>query len=326
MEHPRRDEPGGEPSGFPVARLPGDPLPEGQGTTPQQPPPALRTPCRSSPRGLVAPPAAPDADGPSWATYSAPMRGADDSADPALHPRFWEAQLEAARRGSLAWGFAAFFVGYGAFYLAGQVVSAVMPSRESGFDPADPPALGPLLLLVFVPNLLLGLVPAIFSWVRGNGVRADFGIVPRLRDVKVGLACGGVALLLSFVLGLIMVAINGQPPETGISRLMQGEKSVWLFLFALFAFLGAPLTEELLMRGALWGALEHYRVPRYAILLLTTLIFAFIHQEVWRTPVLFVGGLAMGAARMITGRTGASVIAHATNNFLPALLLFAAAG
>lgn len=243
-----------------------------------------------------------------------------------LHPRFWEAQLESARRGSLAWGFAAFFVGYGGYYVAGLILSAVRPGHTGGFDPTKPPDTGPLLLLAFAPNILLGLVPLVFSWWRGHGPRSDFGILPHRRDLKVGLACGGVALLGSWTLTLVIIALSGPPPETDLARLMQGERSVWLFLFALFAFLGAPLTEELLMRGALWGALEHYRIPRYAILLLTALIFALVHQEVWRTPVLLFGGLAIGYARMITGRVAASMIAHATNNFLPALFLFAAAG
>lgn len=255
-----------------------------------------------------------------------PMPPAEDTTDADLHPRFWEAQLETARRGSLAWGFAAFFIGYGGYYLVVLILHAIRPARANGFDPTAPPNTGPLLLLAFAPNILLGLVPAAFSWWRGNGLRSDFGILPKRRDFKVGLACGAIALLGSWVLTVVIIAISGPPPETDLTRLMQGERTVWLFLFALFAFLGAPLTEELLMRGVLWGALEHYRIPRYAILVLTSLIFALIHQEVWRTPVLFVGGLAIGAARMITGRVATSMIAHATNNFLPALLLFAVAG
>ncbi|MCI2419220.1 CPBP family intramembrane metalloprotease [Saccharopolyspora sp. K220] len=258
--------------------------------------------------------------------FAQSMGPAQDTTDENLHPRFWEAQLEAARRGSLAWGLAAFFIGYGGYYLAVLILNAVRPERANGFDPTAPPQTGPLLLLAFAPNILLGLVPAVFSWWRGRGLRSDFGILPKLRDLKVGLACGGIALLGSWMLTLVIIAIYGPPPETDLARLMSGERTVWLFLFALFAFLGAPLTEELLMRGALWGALEHYRIPRYAILILTALIFALIHQEVWRTPVLFVGGLAIGMARMITGRVAASMIAHATNNFLPALLLFAVAG
>nr|WP_188986272.1 type II CAAX endopeptidase family protein [Saccharopolyspora subtropica] len=243
-----------------------------------------------------------------------------------MRPRFWEAQLEAARRGSLAWGFAAFFLGYGGYYLTVLILNAVHPGRRGGFDPATPPNTGPLLLLAFAPNILLGLVPAVFSWWRGRGLRSDFGIRPTRRDVRVGLVCGLCALLGSWTLSLVIIAVSGPPPETDLARLMQGERTIWLFLFALFAFLGAPLTEELLVRGALWGALEHYRIPRYAILVLTAMIFALIHQEVWRTPVLFVGGLAIGAARMITGRVAASMVAHATNNFLPALLLFTVAG
>jgi uncharacterized protein len=253
------------------------------------------------------------------------MGAVQDNRDANLHPRYWEAQLEAARRGSVAWGFTAFFVGYGGFYLVSLIVSGLFPSRASGFDPTRPPDLGPLLLLAFAPNVLLGLVPALFSWFRGRGLRSDFGIVPTLRDVKVGLACGAVALLASLLLGAVLISLSGPPPEERISQLAHGPKSIWLLLFLLFAFIGAPLTEELLMRGALWGALEHYRVPRAAILVLTALIFAFIHQEIWRLPVLFVGGIAIGTARMITGRVGASMIAHATNNFLPTLVLFAMA-
>lgn len=254
--------------------------------------------------------------------YLQPMRRVDGTAD--LHPKFWEAHLEAARRGSLAWGFAAFFLGYGGYYLAVVILGAVR-EPDGGFNPSQPPNTGPLLLVAFAPNILLGLIPAVFSWWRGHGLRADFGILPRRRDVKVGLICGLCALFGSWMVTLVVIAVTGPPPESDLTRLMQGDRTVWLFLFALFAFLGAPLTEELLMRGALWGAMEHYRIPRVAILILTSVIFALIHQEVWRTPVLFVGGLAIGMARMITGRVSASMVAHATNNFLPALLLFAVA-
>lgn len=252
-------------------------------------------------------------------------RGPVSPGAPQLRSTFWEADWEAARRGSLAWGLIAFFVGYGGYYLAGLIITAVRPQHAHGFDPSQPPNTGPLLLLAFAPNILLGLVPCVVSWCCGNGPRSDFGILPRRRDFKVGFTCGLCALFGSWIVTLVIMAMAGPPPESDITRLMQGSRSVWLFLFALFAFLGAPLTEELLMRGALWGALEHYRIPRYAILVLTSIIFALIHQEVWRTPVLFAGGLAIGTARMITGRIGASMVAHATNNFLPALLLFAVA-
>jgi membrane protease YdiL (CAAX protease family) len=242
---------------------------------------------------------------------------------PPTPPR--EEQAESAVRGNLAWGVAAFVFGYGGYYLVGLLVSGALPGHAPGFDPARPPSLSPLLLLAFVPNIMLGLIPAVFSWWKGRGLRSDFGIVPTRRDVKVGLACGISALVASSALGLVLIRVSGAPPDERISQLTQGPKSIWLLLFALFAFIGAPLTEELLVRGALWGALEHYRIPRGSILMLTALIFALIHLDLWRLPILFVGGLALGYARMRTGRIGASMVAHATNNFLPALVLFAAA-
>ncbi|WHT18057.1 type II CAAX endopeptidase family protein [Crossiella sp. CA-258035] len=263
---------------------------------------------------------------PSWSAYSAPMRGVDQNQNPYLHPRFYEAQQVAATRTSVHWGILVFVLGYGAFHLVGLVISSVMAGQVSGFDPAEPPVLGPLLLLSFVPNLFLGLVPAIASWWKGSGLRRDFGIVPTLRDVKVGLVCGVISIGAAFLINLIVFGLRGEPsaPSSGLVATNEG-RTIWLALFALFLFLGAPLTEELLTRGALWGALEQYRVPRFAILVLTALVFSLMHQEPERTLGLFAQGIAMGWARMLTGRIGASIVAHAVNNLLPAALIFFAA-
>ncbi|GGM39856.1 membrane protein [Longimycelium tulufanense] len=258
------------------------------------------------------------------------MREVAEGHDPRLHERYWEAQLTAATRGALHWGFLAFFLGYGGFYLANLILTVALSRHVAAFDPVDPPQPGPILLVTFIPNALLGLAPAILSWTRGQGLRRDFGIIPTWRDLRIGLACGAISLGGALLFGLFLDKLPGNhpPPDSGVdglARLAEGQ-TLWLALYALLIFLGAPLTEELLMRGALWGALEHYRVPRYAILLLTALIFAFLHEEPFRTPALFFQGIAIGAARMITGRVATSMIAHAVNNFLPALVLFALLG
>lgn len=226
--------------------------------------------------------------------------------------------------GRAHWGFLAFFTGLGGYHLVTLIFTAATADRFAEVDVTAPPVLGPLLLLVFVPNVLLGLGPVVVSWARGQGPNRDFGLVPTARDVKVGLAAGGAALLAAWLLGALLLRIN--PDRSGsLDRIgaLSGGRTIWLAAAALFVFLGAPLTEELLTRGALWQALAHYRIPRIAILALTALVFAFLHEESWRVLSLFAQGLAIGSARMVTGRVASSVVAHATNNLLPAVYLYA---
>jgi uncharacterized protein len=260
-------------------------------------------------------------------TYPTAMGGIQVGDERFLHERDWEGQLAAAERGPMSWGIPAFFLGYGSFYVAGLIISAVFASLAVHLDTIPSADRGPLVLLALAPNLLLGLGPAVMSWWKGQGLRRDFGIVPTRRDLWIGALCGLVALGLGVLVNILLqnlVFKNSTPANNAVQQLsgLSGGRSVWLAIAALFVVLGAPLTEEILVRGALWGALEHYRIHRYAVLALTSLLFAFMHQEPTVTLALFCQGVAIGTARMITGRIGASMIAHATNNLIPALLLF----
>lgn len=224
------------------------------------------------------------------------------------------------------WGFLAFFAGLGGYYLVSLVMAALLTGGVDVLPAQEPLEVGPIILLAFLPNLLLGLGPVLGSRLRGRGLRADFGLIPNARDVKVGLACGGFALLAGYLLNLVLLAAYGtedisSAPLVDLASGL-GEEMLWLVLAALIVVLVAPLTEELLFRGALWNAVTCYRVPQWAVLLLTALVFAQVHGEPTRVIALFGQGVAIGAARMVTGRTGASVVAHAANNLPPALLLF----
>jgi CAAX protease family protein len=211
----------------------------------------------------------------------------------------------------LRWGLPAFLLGFGGYYLVSLVIIV--------FLPASTVQSGPSLVLPLIANLMLGLVPAWYSARRGRGVLADFGFLPTRRDVLVGLVCGAVSVVLGITLSVLVSRILHSAQEP-ISTHVDG----WLLTYVVFLVIGAPITEELLVRGALWGALEHYRVPRSTILALTALIFAFLHLDPGRLLSLFAQGLAIGVARLITGRIGASMVAHATNNLLPAIATLAA--
>ncbi|EHK87287.1 lysostaphin resistance A-like protein [Saccharomonospora azurea] len=221
------------------------------------------------------------------------------------------------------WALLAFIASLGVYYALALLLSGFAFHGRIGL--AD---LGPLILLAFVPNLLLGLGPVVASRRWGRGVRADFGLRPTGRDLRVGLACGGFSLLAAYVLNLVLMQVYGNrylsDSTTDVLRGMSSSIG-WLVFAALVVVVAAPLTEELLFRGALWTGLAHYRVPPWVILVLTALVFAQVHGEPERTLALLGQGIAIGAARLITGRVSASVIAHATNNLPPALLLFGGA-
>lgn len=222
------------------------------------------------------------------------------------------------------WGFLTFFGALAGYYGLSLLLSALVLRGDEDFGPVRLPELGPLVLLAFLPNLLLGLIPAFGAYRWGGGLRGELGLMPTLRDVRVGLACGGFALLVGFLVSLLLLQVYGRKRLSDpLSEVFESISTDigWLVVAALIVVVGAPLTEELLLRGALWNGLEHNRVQPWVVLLLTAVVFAQLHGEPLRTPALLGQGIAIGAARMITGRVGASVVAHATNNLPPALVL-----
>jgi membrane protease YdiL (CAAX protease family) len=209
---------------------------------------------------------------------------------------------------ALSWGLPAFLLGFGLYYVVSLLIIGFLPAP-------DGPRAGARLLVPFIANLFLGLVPWWFSRRRGRGARTDFGLLPNRRDFEVGVSWGIGSLIVGLLISLLLSHLI--PPQTSqVSTHLDG----WLVGYSLFLVIGAPITEELLVRGALWGALEHYGVPRLTILVLTALVFAFIHLDPSRLASLFAQGLAIGGARLVTGRVGASMVAHATNNLLPGIV------
>lgn len=233
---------------------------------------------------------------------------------------------EGSRTRVAHWGFLAFFVGLGVYHLVTLVMTALR-SGHASVDPLELLDVGPLLLLAFLPSVLQGLAPVLASRRWGEGPKRDFRWVPGLRDVKVGLVCGAVALGAGYLINLVLLGLYGTDrvsdgPLSDLAQNDEGDTKLWLALAAVVVIVATPLAEELLMRGALWKALEYHRLPQWVILVLTAVVFAYLHGEPTRTIALFGQGVAIGWARRRTGRVGASFVAHAVNNVPAALLLF----
>ncbi|GAB3552030.1 membrane protease YdiL (CAAX protease family) [Actinopolyspora lacussalsi] len=215
------------------------------------------------------------------------------------------------------WGFGAFFLAEAVFVLVSVGLAALVGDfGEQGW-------MGPVFVLVLMaPTVLAGLVAVVATMVRGNGPVRDFGLRWRRSDVRTGLIIGFCGLVLSTVASALWTRwVGADQANSAVGSLLEDIRlpPVLAVIIFLHVWLIAPVCEELLYRGLLWGAMERLRFSQLTVFLLTTAIFAIGHFEPARTLLLIVIAIPIGLARLVTGRLTASVVAHQVNNFLPAL-------
>ena len=185
-------------------------------------------------------------------------------------------------------------------------------------------SVGALTVALAVPTVLAAGTAVLITRVRGNGPRTDLGLVWSWHDVRVGLAYGFGGLVITIPASLLyMVVVGPERASSAIGDVFAGLRAgpAAAIGVALVVVVLAPICEEIVYRGLLWGAIERYRPPRWVPFVLTTLLFALAHFEFTRTPLLFVVALPIALARLRTGRLAASVVAHQVNNLLPGVVL-----
>lgn len=206
------------------------------------------------------------------------------------------------------------------------VAASVLVVLPFAADPrfADRGLLPPvaLALALAVPTVLAALTALAGSLSLGAGPRLDLSLRWDWRELAVGFGLGVGGLLLTIPASALWAQWVG--PERANSAVGEvfGDQRMTLGLAIvvfLVVWLVAPLCEEVLFRGILWSALERFRWNQWLIFGVTTMVFSVAHLELLRTPLLLVISLPIGLARMLTGNTLASVVAHQANNFLPAV-------
>jgi uncharacterized protein len=187
-----------------------------------------------------------------------------------------------------------------------------------------PVSVGALTVALAVPTVLAAGTAVLITRLRGNGPRTDLGLVWSWHDVRVGVLYGVGGLVVTIPASLLYVVLVGaDQASSAVGDVFEGLRAGPLAAIgvALVVVVLAPLCEEIVYRGLLWGAVERYAVPRWVPFVVTTLLFALAHFEFTRTPLLFVVALPIAFARMQTGRLAASVVAHQVNNLLPGVVL-----
>ncbi|WP_447001874.1 lysostaphin resistance A-like protein [Saccharothrix isguenensis] len=190
----------------------------------------------------------------------------------------------------------------------------------------------PLLTLLVVPTSLAALAAVGGTALLGGGpkagrVRRELAFRWNRRVIGLGLAYGFGGLFLTIPAAALWAGwVGGDDATSAVGDAFAGRQLGLVPAVAAFliVWLVAPLGEELIFRGVLWRALEHWRWNRWVILAVTTVVFSVAHLELLRMPLLLVLSIPIGLARVFTGNLLTCVVAHQVNNFLPAVALLLA--
>jgi CAAX protease family protein len=224
-----------------------------------------------------------------------------------------------ARHPGVTWGLGDFF----SVYLVGLVAGFVLATIGYGISGDEVGHAGAvtigLALLGQFGGWVLGLV--VVSRRKGRGsLRADFGLVIRVRDLWFILA--GIGLEIALAVAIFPIADLVDNERQGVVQDLESAHGLHLVLLALFAGLIAPVCEELLFRGLLLRALRR-RFSTVVAVVISALVFALVHPALdpsWGTfvivPALFGLGAISGAVAVRRGDLSASIMLHIGFNIL----------
>jgi membrane protease YdiL (CAAX protease family) len=173
---------------------------------------------------------------------------------------------------------------------------------------------------VFYLVILLGLLS--FLIVRGLSPLELFGLRRSGAGHYFLLGLGGLILCypLIFLAQLISYEIAGHPPPQPIVLFLLGAESWTDRLAVIFvAVLVAPLVEEFIFRGYLFGVLQKW-TGRWWALGLTSFVFAGIHGHLPSFAGLFVLGLFLGVLYLRSGSLWIPIAIHAVFNAISVLM------
>jgi membrane protease YdiL (CAAX protease family) len=234
---------------------------------------------------------------------------------PGLAPRGRDSGLAPSPTRTHRWGLGAYIIAEGVFLGVSMLIGLFVIGTD---DPTVPE----LAVSLAAPTVLGAAVALLITWVRGNGPRTDLGLEWSWRDLGLGIAFGVSGVVLSSAASVVYISIFGPEATSAVADVFGGVRAgpaLAVTVFVLVVFV-APLCEEILYRGLLWGAIERLG-GRWWAFGASTLVFALAHFEYPRVFLLPVVAIPIALARLYTGRLLASIVAHQINNLLPGIVL-----
>jgi len=141
----------------------------------------------------------------------------------------------------------------------------------------------------------------------------DFGRMPLHKAT--GLAISLVIAAMAFNFVYANYVIPGVGMQDDMAKMLAGIPPTPLNMAAMFfaMTIAAPIVEELLFRGLLQNALAKY-VPVWGAILLSSLLFALVHLQLYAIPALMSLSIAFGYLYHRTGSLRTNIILHMANN------------
>ena len=174
--------------------------------------------------------------------------------------------------------------------------------------------------------LTLAIVLGVPWWAwRNRTTREELGMTRLPSWADIGLAPAGFVVY--FLASAIMVYIATlvvpgfdleQAQDIGFRNIAQSYEMLLAFAILVIA---APLAEEVLFRGYLYGKLRK-AVPVWVAMLVTSALFGFVHGQLNVAIDVFVLSLVMCILREITGSIWAGVLLHSIKNAVAFYILF----
>ena len=212
--------------------------------------------------------------------------------------------------------------GLGAFLLVEVGYLLVSLAFVPLFVHGKPMSAAILAMAVVVPTLAAAGLALLVTRLRGNGPLLDLKLQWSARGLGLGLLFGVGGLFLTLPAAMIYQSIVGPDANSAAGALFGGVRASWpwaVVVFLVVAFV-APICEEIVYRGLLWGALER-RWGQWVALTVSTVVFALAHLELTRAPLLLVVAIPIALARLYFGGLLASIVAHQVTNFLPGVVI-----
>jgi len=248
---------------------------------------------------------------------SIPPPGYDEPTAPAPPDAPWPGTPTAARAaGRAGWrpwtAPAAILTGLGLTIFGGMIVALV--TAATGGSVSDPSP-GVNIGLTFFQNLALVAAALFFARLAGRPTGADFG----LRRAPIGRCIG---LVLAVLVGFYVfslgwgTALHLDERQTLPDELGVGGSTLNLVLVVVIITILAPIGEELLFRGYVFGALRNWKGWLPAAIV-TGLVFGAIHigsAPIGFTVPLAVFGFGLCVLYQRTGSLYPCIALHALNN------------